>query len=114
MTAAAEEEDIFCLVSITLRVGCCGERELLRNPHLYRRGGAGEELRHCPTRERERERESDDDDALKSTVDVESIRFPPVVKEFEYFPCVARWLTTQISLSLSLSPGGPPHSRKVA
>jgi hypothetical protein len=54
-------------------------------------------------RERERERESDDDDALKSTVDVESIRFPPVVKEFEYFPCVARWLTTQISLSLSLS-----------
>jgi hypothetical protein len=61
-------------------------------------------------RERERERESDDDDALKSTVDGESIRFPPVVKEFEYFPCVARWLTTQISLSLSLSVSRRPAS----
>jgi hypothetical protein len=75
-----------------------------------------EPVKSFDTARRERERESDDDDALKSTVDVESIRFPPVVKEFEYFPCVARWLTTQISLSLSLSlcPGDPPHSRKVA
>jgi hypothetical protein len=62
-----------------------------------------EPVKSFDTARRERERESDDDDALKSTVDVESNRFPPVVKEFEYFPCHSLADDADLSLSLSVS-----------
>jgi hypothetical protein len=101
MTAAVEEVDIFLPCVNHIARWLLWRARASSKSSSSRLGGAGEELRHCPTRERERE--SDDDDALKSTVDVESNRFPPVVKEFEYFPCHSLADDADLSLSLSLS-----------